>query len=233
MKQKRLNLALLCGLGAMALPLLSGCGNSSGAKQAHYYKVDYYTDFAGIDYSKKFDPTTQPDISKAILVGHDYVLASTTSSRATHFGDDKIYDPTQKTSGHEAYDKISLQNAITGHHYSFKGWKGTYGQYSSQVTSAPQSSSSANTSGAATSGAFRSNGSQAVVPPLQTVQIAVLQSSSGPKVQPSTPNTSWAIANSMPISLRKSIRIPLGSITGMVRSLLAPKAITTRPLGNY
>lgn len=154
MKQKRLNLALLCGLGAMALPLLSGCGNSSGAKQAHYYKVDYYTDFAGIDYSKKFDPTTQPDISKAILVGHDYVLASTTSSRATHFGDDKIYDPTQKTSGHEAYDKISLQNAITGHHYSFKGWKGTYGQYSSQVTSAPQSSSSANTSGAATSGAL-------------------------------------------------------------------------------
>jgi hypothetical protein len=151
MEQKRLNFALLCGLGAMVLPFLSGCGNANGTKQAFYYKVEYYTDFAGIDYSKPFDPDHQPDIGKAIRVGHDYVLASTTSSRATHFSDDKIYDPTHKTSGSEAYDKISLQSPVAGYHYSFKGWKGTYGKYSSEVSSAPASSSVTSSSETVTS----------------------------------------------------------------------------------
>ena len=54
-----------------SLPLLLSCGNgsSSGLKgnPDDYFRIDFYSDYQGIDYSS-------PDISKAELLGHAYVL---------------------------------------------------------------------------------------------------------------------------------------------------------------
>src|SRR5574344_421353 len=169
MKSKRFNVALLLGLAAIALPVLGGCASKTSSNAAVYYKVEYYTDFGGIDYEKPFNLTAQPNIANAILVGHDYILASTTSSRATHFGDDHIYDPTNKTKGSEAYDKVSLQTAVAGHHYAFQGWKGTYGAYSNQVSSNTKSVQSVKRA-AATSAATSSTSSSASTASSSTIE---------------------------------------------------------------
>lgn len=194
MKSKRFNVALLLGLAAIALPVLGGCASKTSSNAAVYYKVEYYTDFGGIDYEKPFNLTAQPNVANAILVGHDYVLASTTSSRATHFGDDHIYDPTNKTKGSEAYDKVSLQTAVTGHHYAFQGWKGTYGAYSNQVSSNTKSVQSVKRA-AATSAATSSASSSA-----STASSSTIEWTEGENI-----NTSYILGNCKLYAYFKSV----------------------------
>lgn len=129
---------LLCSLAALAL---AGCGTSSGTD--YYYKINYYSDYSGIDYTSYVSEDSAKS-QGAFLLGHDYVLKTGTGSeRATTFHDDSIYDPTGSGTA-KAYDSVSLQTPTSaGHHFEFKGWKGYY--------SGASSASSASTSEAVVS----------------------------------------------------------------------------------
>lgn len=96
-----------------SLPLLLSCGNgsSSGLKgnPDDYFRIDFYSDYQGIDYSS-------PDISKAELLGHAYVL-KTAENRSAFFSNESADDP---------YDFVSAQSSSAGHYQDFIGWTGYY-----------------------------------------------------------------------------------------------------------
>jgi len=118
---------------------LSGCSLAASSSGV-FYKVEYYTDYVGVDYEapmRTFDPSN-PSVLGGILIGHDYVsVKPTDKARPTHFSDDGIYDPSTKSSGSSKYDNKSNQTPLSdGYHYSFKGWKGYYvGRTSSSSSS--------------------------------------------------------------------------------------------------
>ena len=96
-----------------SLPLLLSCGNgsSSGLKgnPDDYFRIDFYSDYQGIDYSS-------PDIGKAELLGHAYVL-KTAENRSAFFSNESADDP---------YDFVSAQSSSAGHYQDFIGWTGYY-----------------------------------------------------------------------------------------------------------
>jgi len=131
MKKKLFSFGLLVGFGLAFSLVLSGCSLSgSGSSSGVFYKVEYYTDYVGIDYDAPMNvyDSSEPGIAGGILIGHDYVsVKDSDKSRPTHFSDDSIYDPTTKSSGTSAYDSKSNQaDLATGYHYAFKGWTGYY-----------------------------------------------------------------------------------------------------------
>ena len=97
----------------LSLPLLLSCGNgsSSGLKgdPDDYFRIDFYSDYEGIDYSS-------PDTGKAELLGHAYVL-KTAENRSAFFADESEDDP---------YDFVSAQSSSAGHYQDFVGWTGYY-----------------------------------------------------------------------------------------------------------
>ena len=134
MKSRRLCSWGLLGISALLSLGLAGCGSSSSQGQGTFYKVEYYTDYAGIgSYSdlQKVDTSSSTDASKQdattpVYLGYQYVLASNSKTRPTSFVDKSVYDSSTQKSGNGTYNKASRQAAVTGHHYVFSGWKGNY-----------------------------------------------------------------------------------------------------------
>lgn len=102
----------------LTLPLLLSCGNgsSSGLKgnPDDYFRIDFYSDYEGIDYSS-------PDIGKATFLGHAYVL-KTAENRSAFFSSESADDP---------YDFASAQSSSAGHYQDFIGWTGYYAEATS------------------------------------------------------------------------------------------------------
>ena len=103
--------------------LLAGC--SMAGIETDFYKVNYYTDYEGID-SDASSKTLNPEA--ATPIGFSYAkkektVASDSTETVTYFG---VGDPTNLVEGAPSSYRTSTRDAVPGYDYVFAGWMGFY-----------------------------------------------------------------------------------------------------------
>ncbi len=97
----------------LLLPGLLACNNEDKSLLGNpedYYRIDFYSDYEGIDYAN-------PDLSKATLIGTSYCLKTTEQAK-------RIASPKVEEGGLDY--TVPTQTAPEGKALSFAGWVGSY-----------------------------------------------------------------------------------------------------------